>query len=152
MLFKDDTKKSQGTLGSHYRPGEVIIRQGDPPGDIYVVLEGRVEVMLQKSDGSSPKRMTILEKDDLFGEVSIFDHLPRTASVYAIEDTRVLTLDQKGFVQHIQEDPSMALRLLKQIGRRTRRLNGELLRLYELLDEHDIPVPASPEAEKDADR
>ncbi|GAA3551608.1 hypothetical protein GCM10022197_03190 [Microlunatus spumicola] len=73
-------------------PGEVVVRQGEPAADFYVVATGAVAV---SRDGHDVRR---LGPGDAFGEIALLEPGPRTASVTSVEDTRLLVLDRDGFV------------------------------------------------------
>lgn len=123
LLFQS----TPATLGKVFAPGEVIIQQGDPSENLFVVLEGRLEVLIELPEEHPPVQVAILEKDDIFGELSVLDEAPRCATVRALEESRVLTVDRKGFMQRIQEDPSLAWRIMAKQSRRIHTLNHELV-------------------------
>ena len=66
---------------------------------------------------------------DIFGEMAIFDHQPRSATVRAKGRARILTLDKKAFLSHVHEDPSLAYRVLEDMSQRIRSLDAEISRL-----------------------
>jgi CRP/FNR family cyclic AMP-dependent transcriptional regulator len=73
-----------------YSDGDVIFHRGDPPGGMYVIREGRV-VVLRVEDGDEPTLAT-LKAGDFFGEMSLFDGKPRSATVRAVGDVVVETV------------------------------------------------------------
>lgn len=117
----------EGVLGKEYGDGEVICRQGEPGDRMYIVQTGKAEV-LHEEDGSE-RSVGWLETGDIFGEMAIFERQPRAATVRARGTMRVLTLDKRGFLRHIHEDPSLAYRILQQMSHRIRSLDSELSRL-----------------------
>lgn len=129
MLFRKRAHK----LGILYQDGEPIIHQGGKADSFFVILEGRVEVLIENdsTNNSTPERLAILEKgtDDVFGEMACFDDLPRSASVRALGSARVLTIERREFLQWIDEDPSMVFKILKTMSTRIRTLNEEVIRL-----------------------
>jgi CRP-like cAMP-binding protein len=62
--------------------------------------------------------------------MSILDQEPRSATVRARGPIRVLTLDKRAFLRHIQEDPSLAYRVLQQMSHRIRGLDAEVTRIH----------------------
>ena len=114
-------------LGKNYRDGETIVRQGEAGDHMYVVQEGRVEV-LQETEGRMV-RLAVLDEGDIFGEMALFERQPRCATVRALGEVRVLTVDKKGFLRRVHEDPSLAFRMLQMMSRRIRELDAELVRL-----------------------
>ena len=116
-----------GLMGKQYRSGEVIFRQGDLGDCMYVIHQGQVEVVQRKDEKEFC--LATLGQGDFFGEMALFEPDRRPFTVRALDDTTVLTLDKKSFLQRIHEDPSLAYRLLKRMSRRIRELESALVRL-----------------------
>lgn len=119
-----------GALGSLYRDGEEIIRQGEMGESMYVVQAGRVEVVQQSASGGV-QHLAFLEAGDFFGEMSVFEKEVRSATVRAAGEARVLKIDKKTLLRRIREDPLLAVNLLKTMSHRIRHLNGEIARHQE---------------------
>ncbi len=119
-----------GALGKEYREGEIIVRQGDEGNCMFVVQDGQVEVVMA-GDGRE-KRLAVLGQGEFFGEMAIFDKKPRSATVRALSNARVLSVDKRNFLTRIHEDPSIAFRLVQTMSRRIRDLNEELARYKDL--------------------
>ena len=113
-----------GGLGRVYTDGEVIVRQGEPGDCMYVVQQGHVEVMHETEAGSHI--LATLGEGDFFGEMVIFDRSPRSATVRAQGDVRLLTVDKGTFLRRISEDPSLAFRIVRKMSQRIRELNAEV--------------------------
>ena len=116
-----------GDLGKTYQNGDVIVRQGDVGDCLYVIQEGQVEVLLEK-DGETT-RLRVAGKGEILGEMAVFERVTRSATVSALGEVRVLTVDKKNFLRRIQEDPSLAFRLVQIMSRRIRELSDEVARL-----------------------
>lgn len=116
-----------GALGKTYRNGEVVVRQGESGDCMYVIQAGQAEV-LQEKDGKEV-RLAVLGEEDVFGEMALFEREVRSATVRALGDVRVLTVDKKTFLRRIQEDPSLAFRILQKMSHRIRQSNTELVRI-----------------------
>jgi CRP-like cAMP-binding protein len=91
---------------------------------MYVIQEGQVEVVAEH-DGEEI-RLRTLGNNDFFGEMAIFESEVRTATVRALGDTRVLTIDKRNFLQGIHEDPSLAFRIVETMSHRIRDLTDRL--------------------------
>lgn len=115
-----------GELGKTYRDGEVIVRQGETGSCMYVIQSGQAEV-IRELDGKGV-RLAVLGEKDFFGEMAIFDHEVRSATVRAIGEVRVLTVDKRTLLRRIQEDPALTFRMVEHICNRLRKVNGELAR------------------------
>jgi CRP-like cAMP-binding protein len=116
--------ETTGQLGRPYRDGEIIVHQGDLGDCMYVVLEGRVEVL--RDQGARTVRLAVLGGGEVFGEMALFEHEPRCATVRALGEARVLTVDKKGFLRRVHEDPSLAFRILRMMSHRIREMDAEL--------------------------
>ncbi len=116
-----------GALGKTYQDAEVIIRQGDAGDSMFVIQEGRVEVVIEK-DGRET-RLRVAGEGELVGEMAIFEREVRSATVRALGQVRVLTVDKKNFLRRISEDPSLAFRIVQTMSRRVRELSDEIARL-----------------------
>ncbi len=117
----------RGTLGSTYQDGDVIVSQGDVGNCMYVVQRGEVEVV-QQANGRD-QRLAILGEGDFFGEMSVFQKQVRSATIRALGEARVMTVDKKTLLRRIREDPLLALNLLQTLSDRVRDLNAEVARL-----------------------
>lgn len=113
-----------GSLGKVFRDGESIVRQGEVGDCMYVIQDGRVEVIADH-DGEEI-RLRELGKNDFFGEMAIFEDEVRTATVRAVSEVRVLTIDKKNFLTGIHEDPSLAFRIVETMSHRIRDLTDRL--------------------------
>ena len=114
-------------LGKECADGEIICRQGDPGDCMFVIQAGRAEAL--REEGGTQIVVGQLKAGDVFGEMAIFDRQPRSATVRAKGDTRVLTLDKRAFLRRVHEDPSLAFQILQRMSQRIRDLNEELSRL-----------------------
>lgn len=116
-----------GALGRLYEDGEVIVRQGDAGDCMYVIQEGSVGVYLER-DG---EEVLLAEPGvgELIGEMAIFERQPRSATVRAHGQARLLTVDKKNLLRRVHEDPSLAFRMVQTLSRRVRELSEEVGRL-----------------------
>ena len=112
------------SLGKEYKEGEVIVRQGEMGNCMFVIQEGEVEAIAE-ADGKE-LRLRTMGPNEFFGEMALFEHETRTATIRAIGPTRVLTIDKKNFLGGIHEDPSLAFRMVKTMSHRIRDLTDRL--------------------------
>ncbi len=113
-----------GALGKVYQDGETIIRKGEIGDCMYVIQDGCVEAITEIDN--QEVRLAILGKDEFFGEMAIFDHEVRSATVRALGPARILTVDHKNFLRRIHEDPSLAYRMMEVMSSRLRNMNSEV--------------------------
>ncbi len=114
-------------LGRLYQDGETIVRQGELGDCMYVVQDGRVEVVVELE--GQQIQLNTMGKDEFFGEMAIFDHEIRSATVRALGPARILTVDHRNFLRRIHEDPSLAYRLMQVMSERVRKLSTEVAQL-----------------------
>lgn len=116
-----------GALGRTYQDGEIVVRQGDVGGCMYVVQDGQVEVVVER-DGREV-RLGVRRAGDFFGEMAIFEKEVRMATVRALGPARILSVDKKNFLRRIHEDSSLAYRIVQSMSGRIRELSAEVARL-----------------------
>jgi flavin-dependent dehydrogenase len=120
---------AMGELGKSYKAGEAIIRQGEAGDCMFVIQSGQAEVV-KEGDGRE-MRLAVLGPGDFFGEMAIFEKDLRSATVRALGEVRVLTIDQAMFLRKIRDDPSLAFRIMEKMSNRIRELGAEVARLRE---------------------
>jgi CRP/FNR family cyclic AMP-dependent transcriptional regulator len=113
-----------GALGKLYLPGEIIIRQGEVGDCMYVIQEGQVAVLVEE-DGHEVLLM-VRGPGEFFGEMAIFERHARSATVRALGQTRVLTLDKGSLLRRITEDPTLAFHLLQHMSAHLRDLTRQI--------------------------
>ncbi|UCD99960.1 MAG: cyclic nucleotide-binding domain-containing protein [Chloroflexota bacterium] len=124
---------ASGELGKIYKDGEVIICEGEEGNCMFVIQEGKVEVLIA-GDKEQEIRLGIRGAGEFFGEMAIFDRDVRSATVRAMGEARVLTVDKKNFMRRVHEDPSLAFRLVETMSRRIREMGEEVARLQNKLN------------------
>lgn len=112
------------SLGKQYQDGEVIVRQGDTGECMFVIQKGEVEAVAERDGGEL--RLRKMGVNSFFGEMALFEHETRTATVRALGPTHVLTIDKKNFLGGIHEDPSLAFRIVQTMSHRIRDLTERL--------------------------
>ena len=85
---------------------------------MFVIQEGRVEVVQQVN--GKEVQLGIRGEGEYVGEMAIFEHEVRSATVRALGEARVLTVDQKNFLRRVAEDPSLAFSLVQNLSARLR--------------------------------
>lgn len=113
-----------GALGKTYEDGECIVRQGHVGECMYIVQRGRVRVVHEGPAGETP--LAVLKPGDVFGEMALFTNAPRSATVKARGKARVLSIDKRGFLKRIHEDPSLAFSILRKMSERIGELDEKV--------------------------
>jgi CRP/FNR family cyclic AMP-dependent transcriptional regulator len=121
LLDKDELAE----LGAHidkatFRANQVIFKAGDQGGVMHIVLSGKVQTFIIDDDGN---RLVLseVEKGEIFGELSLLDSEPRSASAIAIEPTRTFIIDRDDLQRLFTKKPAAALDILSILGQRIRK-------------------------------
>jgi CRP-like cAMP-binding protein len=101
-----------------FSPGEAIFRTGAPADAFYVVLSGEA-----KARGKAGAQT--LRAGDYFGELALVDGAPRSATVVATEELHVMRLPRRPFVQLVERNGRIAVRIMAELGERVRRLERQ---------------------------
>ena len=104
---------------AEYVQGEVIVREGEPGDELYLLVEGTVEV--RRRTGEGEVRLDTLGAGAYFGEMAVLDGSPRSATVVATSDVRALVLDGVRLRELVLEMPELAFDLLRVLAERVRR-------------------------------
>jgi CRP/FNR family cyclic AMP-dependent transcriptional regulator len=101
--------------------GETIFREGDEGSTLFIVEEGAVEVT--RGEGAGRIELATLFPGQYFGELSLFDGFPRSATTTAVRPSLLLRLDRDDFVDFVKKDPAAALLIMAEMGERLRHAN-----------------------------
>jgi CRP/FNR family transcriptional regulator len=102
--------------------GHVVFREGEPGDRLFIVLDGKVKIARTSPDGRE-NLIAVLGATEMFGELSLFDPGPRTATVVAVTDTTLAGLDHDDLRPLLDERPGLGVALLKALAQRLRRTN-----------------------------
>ena len=102
-----------------FAKGQIIVNQSSPGNTFYIVISGQVKVALLHEDGREIV-LSHLSEGSFFGELSLLDNDPRSASVIAAEDAALFILTRKQFYQLITANPRIVEKIIKEICTRLR--------------------------------
>ncbi len=117
----------RGELGKVYSDNDIIFREGETGDVLYVIQSGKVRIT--KKIPSGDLTIAILNEGDIFGEMAIFDRLPRSATAMAYGKARILTVDKKKLFQTISKDPTLAFKIVETMSKRIRKIDDELTKV-----------------------
>lgn len=125
---------------SEITPGTVVFKEGDSGREMYVILDGEIEV-LRRSKRGHETRVAILGPNDWFGEMSILDVLPRSATTRVLAPSRLLRLtshDLDGLYRRdLKAYSLLVLNIAREMSRRLRVADGLLAELVtNVMDEY----------------
>jgi CRP-like cAMP-binding protein len=126
-LFRGlDDEAAQALQGSmsedRLRRGDVLFREGDEGDRLYIVTDGKIKLGRTSADGRE-NLLAILGPGQMFGELSLFDPGPRSATVTAVTDCTMRSLSHEELGRWLNGRPEVARGLLTQLAGRLRRAN-----------------------------
>jgi CRP/FNR family cyclic AMP-dependent transcriptional regulator len=102
--------------------GHVVFNEGDTGDRLFVVMDGKVKISRAAADGRE-NLLAVLGPAEMFGELSLFDPGPRTATATAITDSTLASLDHDDLRPLLLAQPAVAVQLLRALAQRLRRTN-----------------------------
>jgi len=112
-----------------FEPGEVIIQENDMGETAYIIERGKVEVTKER-DGQRV-HLGYAAAGETFGEMSMIDDKPRSATVTAVEETLAREIHRDAFFESLQTDPEIAVSILKVLFERLRESHVKILQLQQ---------------------
>lgn len=103
----------------------VVLHQGENSLDLYIILSGKVKVSWINDDGREVI-LDILTEGDFFGELSLFDKKPRSATVTAMNNAKIIILPRDAILKTITENPGIAVSMLSVMARRLRKADEKI--------------------------
>lgn len=112
---------------SNFRAGDIVIKEGQPGGNLYIVINGRAEVSKNGKVADKRKYLADISRGSLFGEMSVFDDAPYSATIKAREDFSVHVIKGEDFKKFLKKNPDLAYEvfctLISLMSSRLRRTN-----------------------------
>jgi len=102
-----------------------VMAAGDPTDSLYIVLSGRLKVMMSDADGREVI-LTILGPGEFFGEMGLIDESPRSASVLAIEPCELLSITKRDFKQSMEQNFELAMTVMRGLVKRLREADRKI--------------------------
>ena len=118
--------KSERSFG----PGDTIFREGDAAGEMYILIDGAVDLR-KKVEGGERLLKTVDSPNDFFGEMAVIDDRPRSATAIATRPTRLLVVNEGAFENLILTNGKFAVKVIKALSERIRSSNLQISELVE---------------------
>lgn len=109
----------------HFQRNEVIFHRDDPAGHVYLIASGTVKVSVPE-EGGQEVVIALHRGGDVFGEISLFDDGPRSATVTALTETTAFALANRDFMDVLRGSPDAMRQLLALLATRIRRSTGHI--------------------------
>ena len=105
---------------SKFAAGDIIIREKEAGASMFIIQTGQVEIFRQHA--GKERQVALLGPGDFFGEMSVLEEIPRTASARALQDSQLLQIDATTFDQVLHQNPEIAVRMMRRLSRRLRSM------------------------------
>ncbi|TAL39606.1 MAG: Crp/Fnr family transcriptional regulator [Methylovulum sp.] len=130
---QDRSELESGIHTQSFPKGSTLVNQSDISNNLlYIVLSGRLKVFMSNEDGREVL-LDFLQEGDTFGELSLFDEQPRSATVMTVEDCKIGLFPRTYLFECLQRNPDIAIELLKTVIKRMRNTTEQVSSLA-LLD------------------
>ena len=116
------TALSASMAETRLRRGDVLFHEGDSGDRLYIVLDGKVKLGRSATDGRE-NLLAVMGPGQMFGELSLFDPGPRSATVTAVTDATFASLSHEDLLRWLEGRPTVARSLLNQLAARLRKSN-----------------------------
>lgn len=111
-----------------FKNGQTIFQEGEFGREMFIILQGEIEIY-RETEGKK-KSLAILGKGDIFGEMSLIDNFPRSASAVALSDSILLVINNILFKKLIDSNLEFAKKIIKMLAIRIRNTNDIVINLY----------------------
>lgn len=115
----------------NFQNGEILFKAGEPGDCAYVIMEGEVEIL---STVDNDTRVSLLQINQIFGELALLNDEPRSATLRAKGELKVMKISESLFMELIRESPALALNVLRQLGQKLTESHRQVEELRGKLD------------------
>ncbi|MFP5460637.1 MAG: Crp/Fnr family transcriptional regulator [Gammaproteobacteria bacterium] len=114
-----------GSARRSYPKGRTIVSEGEPSQSMYILLAGRAKVQRSDSEGKEVI-LAVLGSGEYFGEMSLIDDSPRSASVITLESSEFIAVSKEAFKAMLAQSPDMAMSVMRGLVRRLREADKKI--------------------------
>ncbi|HEX8168716.1 MAG TPA: Crp/Fnr family transcriptional regulator [Beijerinckiaceae bacterium] len=115
---------SHARLSTH-PPGKQIFQKGDEGLGLFAVISGLVEISVPSEEGKKVV-LNLIGVNEIFGELALLDGGPRTADAVTLKETQLLSLDRRDFINVLEHEPGLGIRLLALVTARLRKTSEQV--------------------------
>lgn len=120
---------SRIAIEKNYKPGETILKEGEPGHELYIIIDGEVEITKEREVGRVS--LAVMGPFNYLGEMSIFDHNPHSATAIPLKNTSFLVLPEETFRDVVLEFPDIGLEIIKVFCKRLRYADEKIREISE---------------------
>lgn len=136
-----------GTI-KHVPAGEILLYQNEAGEHMYIILQGSIEILLHTLE-EFPRLLATLKTGDFFGEMSLLEGEPRSATARAAEETVLLEISRDHFLSMVTQEPSLSIRIMKTLSRRIRQQNATIVQLHQEIKVLEQSLPLQENSSED---
>ena len=140
VVFKATKSKTESNYLAEVEAADYIFREGEIGTEMFIVQSGQVEILKSQSNDEE-RQLAVLGQGDFFGEMSILEDLPRTASARALTDCNLVQINGSTFDAMLRKNPEIAVRMMRKLSRRLRETDAML---REVLGSDESQAPEMP--------
>ncbi|KAA3597864.1 MAG: GAF domain-containing protein [Calditrichaeota bacterium] len=111
-----------------YKAGEVLFEEGDTGNVLFLLIEGKLKIS-KRAESKNIAIEKVINEGELVGEMAVLEKRPRSASVFALTDVKVLLIEEKKFLNFAGSNPGLAIKLSVKLSRRIRRTDEDLVEM-----------------------
>jgi pSer/pThr/pTyr-binding forkhead associated (FHA) protein len=126
--------------------GDIVFSEGDIGTEMYIIQQGTIELL--KTMGGETRVLATLDKGDFFGEMSVLEDVPRSASARAKTDVELVRINGATFDAMLRSNTEIAIRMMRKLSRRVREVSAmleEALGRHVVEEERPAPHPVAPD-------
>ena len=116
---------ASGSVRKSYPRGRTIVAEGEPSQSLYILLSGRAKVQRSDSEGKEVI-LAVISSGEFFGEMSLIDDAPRSASVITIESCDFMAINKDSFKLMLTQSPDIGMQIMKGLVRRLREADKKI--------------------------
>ena len=114
-----------GSVRKNYPRGRTIVAEGEPSQSLYILLSGRAKVQRSDSEGKEVI-LAVIGPREFFGEMSLIDDAPRSASVITIESSDFMAINKDSFKAVLVQSPDISMQIMRGLVRRLREADKKI--------------------------
>jgi CRP/FNR family cyclic AMP-dependent transcriptional regulator len=117
------TKNIYQKYSKSFEPGQVIFKEGEPGSELFIIIEGEVEIR-KRTSASTSKTLITFHKGDIFGEMALVEGKPRSATAIAAKPCRMLVMNEVLLDSMLENNPDFAKKMIRILAERIRKANA----------------------------
>lgn len=114
-----------GSVRKNFPKGRTIVSEGEPSQSLYILLSGRAKVQRSDSEGKEVI-LAVIGSGEFFGEMSLIDDAPRSASIITLESCDFMSINKDSFKSMLLQSPEVCMQIMRGLVRRLREADQKI--------------------------